>query len=246
MTSANKRFAQKAIAVVVIVTMLYGAGVAPVVMIFISGVVLVVFLVTRRSQNRDVVRMFEFYIAADAILRDEDRRWYGFEVAEIIEEGELVFEGMADPPPIHLFALGALHHLIGNYGATAEYLSRVVENEDFDERNRSVPSAQLRRYVTLLRRIEAEPSLAPQTLGAIRSLERMRRKQAFTLLTESRKSLKLESSAGVEQAPKQLRHSAAASQTCSVNTVTTPLTGARQPIQEVLNDIYSDEQTPAN
>jgi hypothetical protein len=78
------------------------------------------------DQNRDVERMFEFYIAADAILRDEDRRWYGFEVAEVIEEGELVFEGMADPPPLHLFALGALHHLI----ATAQVLVsfRVVEN----------------------------------------------------------------------------------------------------------------------
>jgi hypothetical protein len=246
MTSANRRFAQKAIAVVVIVTMLYGAGVAPVVMMFISGVVLVVFLVSRRSQNRDVERMFEFYIAADAILRDEERRWYGFEVAEVIEEGELVFEEMPDPPPIHIFALGALHNLIGNYSAAAEYLSRVVENEDFDERNRSVPSAQLRHYVTLLRRIEGEPSLAPQTLGAIRSLERMRRKHAFTLLTESRKSLKMESRAGVEHsAPQQLSQAAAASQTF-VNTVPTPTSGARPPIREVLNDIYRDEQTPSN
>jgi hypothetical protein len=243
MTSANRRFAHKAIAVVVIVTMLYGTGVAPVVMMFISGVVLLVFLVSRRSQNRDVERMFEFYIAADAILRDEERRWYGFEVAEVIEEGELVFEGMPDPPPIHMFALGALHHLIGNHSATAEYLSHVVENEDFDERNRSEPSAQLRRYVTLLRRIEGDPSLAPQTLGAIRSLERMRRKHAFTLLTESRTSLKMEPSAGVEQ---QLSQAAAASQTCFVNTVTSPTSGARPPIREVLNDIYRDEQTPSN
>ena len=32
--------------------------------------------------------MFDFYIAADAILRDEERRWYGFEIAEVIEHGE--------------------------------------------------------------------------------------------------------------------------------------------------------------
>src|SRR5437867_12432561 len=121
MTSANKRFAQKAIAVVVIVTMLYGAGVAPVVMMFVTSVILVVFMVSRRAQNREVERIFDFYLAAEAILRDEDRRWFGFEVAEVIENGESVLEAMPDPPPLHLFTLGALHHLIGNYAATAEY-----------------------------------------------------------------------------------------------------------------------------
>ena len=87
MKSGNKRFAQKAIAVVVIVTMLYGAGVAPVVMMFVSGVVLVVFLVSRRSQNREAERIFDFYLAAEGVLRDEERKWYGFEVTEVIEEG---------------------------------------------------------------------------------------------------------------------------------------------------------------
>jgi hypothetical protein len=75
----------------------------------------------------------------------------------------------------------------------------------------------------------------------------MRRKHAFTLLTESRKSLKMESSAGVNRPPpQQLSQAAGASQTCFVNTVTSPTGGARPPIQEVLNDIYSDEQTPSN
>ena len=111
MTSANKRFSQKAIAVVVIVTLLYGAGVAPVVMMFVTSVILVVFMVSRRAQNREVERIFDFYLAAEAILRDEDRRWFGFEVAEVIENGESVLEAMPDPPPLHLFTLGALHHL---------------------------------------------------------------------------------------------------------------------------------------
>ena len=42
----------------------------------------------RRAQSREVERIFDFYIAADAILREEERRWYGFEIAEVIEHGE--------------------------------------------------------------------------------------------------------------------------------------------------------------
>src|SRR5215510_5940787 len=195
MRSANRRFAQRVIAVIVIVTMLYGAGVAPVVMLFVTGLVLVVFLVTRRAQHREVERLFDFFVTAESILRDEDRRWYGFEVGEVIEQGELVLEGLPDPPPLHLFTLGALHHALGNHASAAEYLSHLVENEHFAERNRETASPQLRRYVTLLRKLEAEPSLAPETLGAIRSLERMRRRQAFTLLTESRKAMKVKTDA---------------------------------------------------
>src|ERR1043165_9241903 len=103
MKSSSKRFVQKVIAVVIIVTMLYGAGVTPIAMLFVSGVILVVFMVSRRAQSREVERIFDFYLAADTILRDENRRWYGFEVAEVIEEGEDCLESMPDPPPLQLF-----------------------------------------------------------------------------------------------------------------------------------------------
>ena len=231
MKSGNRRYAQKIIAVVVIVTMLYGAGVAPIVMLFVSGVVLVVFLVTRRAQNREVERLFDFFVTAESILRDEERRWYGFEVGEVIEQGELVLEGLPDPPPIHLFTLGALHHSIGNHSSAVEYLSHIIEDEHFNERNRDTGSPQLRRYVTLLRKIEMDPALAPETLGAIRSLERMRRRQAFTLLTESRKALKLNATS---EQPKPLEP--------------TPATGLsiRPPIADLLKDIYQDDQSPSN
>jgi hypothetical protein len=231
MRSTNRRFAQKLIAVAVIVTMLYGAGVAPIVMLFVTGVVLVVFLVTRRAQNREVERLFDFFVIAESILRDEERRWYGFEVGEVIEQGELVLEGLPDPPPIHMFTLGALHHSIGNHASAVEYLSHIVEDEHFNERNREMASPQLRRYVTLLRKIEMEPSLAPETLGAIRSLERMRRRQAFTLLTESRKALKL-NTAGAQQKTVEPKPSA---------NLSAPL-----PISDLLKDIYQDDQSPSN
>lgn len=231
MRSGNRRFAQKMIAVVVIVTMLYGAGVAPIVMLFVTGVVLIVFLVTRRAQNREVERLFDFFVTAESILRDEERRWYGFEVGEVIEQGELVLEGLPDPPPIHLFTLGALHHSISNYASAVEYLSHIVEDEHFNERNRDMASPQLRRYVTLLRKIEMEPSLAPETLGAIRSLERMRRRHAFTLLTESRKALKLNTTSEPQRTvePKP-----------SANLSVPP------PITDLLKEIYRDDQSPSN
>jgi hypothetical protein len=231
MKSGNRRFAQKIIALVVIVTMLYGAGVAPIVMFFVSGVVLVVFLVTRRAQNREVERLFDFFVTAESILRDEERRWYGFEVGEVIQQGELVLEGLPDPPPIHLFTLGALHHSIGNNASAVEYLSTIVEDEHFNERNRDMASPQLRRYVTLLRKIEMEPSLAPETLGAIRSLERMRRRQAFTMLTESRKALKL---------------NATSDQQTKLETKPAAKLRVPPPITDLLKDIYQDEQSPTN
>src|SRR6185295_15682899 len=235
MRSTNRRFAQKIIAVVVIATMLYGAGVAPIVMLFVTGVVLVVFLVTRRAQHREVERLFDFFVTAESILRDEERRWYGFEVGEVIEQGELVLEGLPDPPPIHLFTLGALHHSIGNNAAAVEYLSTLVEDEHFNERNRDMASPQLRRYVTLLRKIEMEPSLAPETLGAIRSLERMRRRQAFTMLTESRKALNLNATSD-QQTKLETKL-----ETKPATTRTAP-----PPITDLLKDIYQDDQSPTN
>src|ERR1041384_6346348 len=148
----------KAIAVVIVVAMLNAVGFPPVIMVMITSMIFVVWLFVRRSQAREVERMFDFYIAADAILRDEERRWYGFEIAEVIEHGESLLEIMPDPPPLSYYALGALYHRLGNNQATVEYLSRVIEDELCDESHRTQPSAQLRRYVMMLRRIEYQPS----------------------------------------------------------------------------------------
>lgn len=230
MKPASKKFAQKAIAVVLVVILLYGAGVAPVLMLFVTGVVLIVFLVMRNSQHREVERIFDFYIAADAILRDEDRRWFGFEVGEVIETGESLLESIPDPPPLHLFALGALYHRVGNYDLSIEYLSRLTEDEHSDELHQTVPSPQLRRYVSVLRRIEVEPSLAPQTLGAVRSLERMRRKQSHSLLSQARTAMK-EVPISVQAGPKP----------AFLPVANNDQNSTRQPINEVLQDIYQDD-----
>ncbi len=237
MTSGSRNLAQKSVAVVVIVTLLNLVGVSPLVMMFVTGVVLVVWVVSRRSHNREVERIFEFYRAADAILREEERRWYGFEVAEVIEEGERALDSMPDPPPLHLFVLGALYHRLGNYEATNEYLSRVTEDEQGDEGQRTSASPQLRRYVAMLRRIEHQPAMAPRTLGAVRSLERARQKHASQLLADSRRFLKGADRPGLpETSPSMLQNPDDSASSPGLSSISAP-----PPISEVLQDIYHED-----
>jgi hypothetical protein len=238
MTNTGK-LTTKAIAVVVIVAMLDAVGLPPMVMVFITGVVLVVWLFARHAQAREIDRIFDFYVAADAILREEDRRWYGFEIAEVIEHGEGLLEIMPDPPPLSYFTLGALHHRLGNHKAAAEYLTRVAEDKQYDETHRTSPSPQLRRYVTMLRRVEYYPSTAPQTLAAIRSLERARQRGAEKLLLDSRNLLEAAKDA---QAPevKETREEVKYAPSLPLSAISAP-----PPISTVLRDVYQDE-TRAN
>jgi hypothetical protein len=246
MTSCGKSFAQKTIALIVIVAVLDVVGVSPLLMLFVTGVVFVVWALNRRARHRELEGIFNFYVAADAILRDEDRRWYGFEVAEVIEDGEYSLDAMPDCPPLHLFTLGALYYRIGKYEATAEYLTRVVEDEIYDERQNTAPSPQLRRYVAMLRRIEANPSVAPQQLAAVRSLERLRRKQATVLLKQSRAALPNQNND--KTVTVQISTNPA---TQSVKTEETALRppsapAVRPPISEVLHDVYEDDKSSVN
>ncbi|HEY0367456.1 MAG TPA: hypothetical protein VGC73_13380 [Pyrinomonadaceae bacterium] len=236
MTSAGK-LTTKAIAVIVIIAMLDVVGVPPMIMVLFTGMFLVVWLFARRAHAREVERLFDFYIAADAVLREEERRWYGFEIAEVIEHGESLLEIMPDPPPLNHFALGALYQRLGNHTAAVEYLSRVTEDEACDETHRTTPSPQLRRYVSMLRRIEYEPSLAPQTLAAIRSLERARQRNATKLLFESRELMDAELHAEKEekQAPEatETHNQPMFAPSLPLSAITAP-----PPISKVLHDVY--------
>ena len=244
MSPGAAKLTTKAIAVIVIVAMLDAVGLSPVLMVFFMGVVFVVWMFARRAQAREVERIFDFYIAADAILREEERRWYGFEIAEVIEHGENLLEIMPDPPPLNYYVLGALYNRLGNHQATVEYLSHLTDDEHYDETHRTSPSPQLRRYVMMLRRIEYHPSSAPQTLAAIRSLERARQRNAGKMLAESRAAI--DNQVNVVQPQKQVsevkeapeEHSFAAS--LPLGSISAP-----PPISKVLHDVYQDE-TRAN
>ena len=243
MSSGTGKLTTKAIAVIVIVAMLHAVGLSPVIMVFVTGVVLIVWLFDRRAQTREVERIFEFYVAADAILREEERRWYGFEIAEVIEHGESLLELMPDPPPLNYYALGALYQRLGNHQATVEYLARLSDDESYDETHRTAPSVQLRRYVMMLRRIEYHPATAPQTLAAIRSLERARQRHAGRMLIESRRLLDTEK---VKVQPEKPAPEATHKEVTFSASMPLGEISAPPPISKVLHDVYQDETRTSN
>jgi hypothetical protein len=118
------------------------------------------------------------------MLRDDDRRWYGFEIQDAIARGETIVKSMSTAPPLVLFALGALYQKLGDSVSATKYLTPVVEKAD--EIKIIFPTKELRDYVRVLRKIERAPAEAPLTSAAIRSLERARKNRAVDLLASSR------------------------------------------------------------
>jgi hypothetical protein len=156
--------------------------------------------------------IFEFYLSANDILRDDERRWFGFEIQEVITNGELILQRMSGAPPLVYFALGALYHKIGNYKAATNHLSYILENESSDELQYVYATPELKKYVKILRKIEREPAEAPLMSAAVRALERTRRNRGKTLLDESRKAVevleqkKLATSVEKTQPPQQVEN----------------------------------------
>ena len=256
MGGKGKEAAQRLLAIIVIMTMLLLMGIPPTVIVFFAIVVYFVWRAVQRSEQQETGRIFEFYIAANEILRDEEKHWYGFEIAEVIGRGEAVLHAMKDAPPLVYFALGALYHRARDHESAVEHLSFLVENESGDERNRLAPSPELRRYVHVLRKLEREPAEAPQTMTAIRSLDRARRSRAAALLAESRQQVKAKTTTTVSET--------ALTESASNNSAPKPFLAdmssdennrnGRQsvlspvqppPIAEVLRDLYEEEKRTA-
>ena len=159
----------------------------PIFVIFFFGIfayfLLRMFAAGARSDTREI---FEFYLTANEILRDDDRRWFGFEVNEAIKRGEEIVHRMSAAPPLVYFALGALQNKAGQHKAAVGNLAYIVENSSADESAYAYPTPELRNYVKVLRKIEREPADAPLTSAAVRALERARRIRGGILLEESR------------------------------------------------------------
>jgi hypothetical protein len=238
--------AQRLVAIVIIMAMLGVMGIPLTVIVFFATVVYFVWRAVQRSEQQDIKNIFDFYISANEILRDEEKRWYGFEINSVIAEGERVLHLMPDPPPLVYFTLGALYNRAGDNESAAEHLAYVLENDQGDEHSRYQPSAELRRYVEVLRRIEREPTEAPQTMAAIRNLERARRTRANAMLEESRVQLRADSHGVIASAA-----NAHKTEDKSLHT----LPGKRQspspappmppPIADVLRDVYEEEKKTA-
>ena len=238
--------AQRLIAVVVIMAMLAVMGIPLTVILFFATVVYFVWRAVQRSEQQDVKNIFDFYVAANEILRDEEKRWYGFEVNRVIAEGERVLHMMADPPPLVHFTLGALYHRAGDHEAAAEHLAYVLEEEGGVEGSRTQPSSELRRYVDVLRRIEREPNEAPQTTAALRALERARRSRAAAMLEESRGRLAAAQQQAIPAAAR--RHEEGGLHTLAGKRPLgppTPTPVVPQPIADVLRDLYDEEKKTA-
>lgn len=189
MGGKGKDAAQRFLAIIVIIAMMSAMGIPPPVIIFFAIVIYFVWRAVQHTERQETNRVFDFYVAASDILRDEERRWYGFEIAHVTNEGERILREMIDAPPLVLYALGALYHRAGDYASAGEHLGQLIENEAGDESRRLVASPELKRYVETLRRLERDPAEKPQTMAAVRSLERARRAYAHRMLDETRTRL---------------------------------------------------------
>lgn len=159
----------------------------PVFVIFFFGIfayfVIRMFATGSRNETREI---FEFYLSANEILRDDDRRWYGFEIQETINRGEEILHRMSSAPPLVKFSLGALYNRFGDHKSAVNHLAAVVEQPGGEESAYVFPTPELRNYVKILRKIERDPADAPLTSAAVRALERARKVRGKVLLEESR------------------------------------------------------------
>lgn len=250
MGSKSKETTQRLLAIIVIISMMTMMNIPAPVIIFFAVVVYFVWRAVQRSEQQEIGSIFDFYEKAHNILRDEEKRWYGFEIEEIIQSGERILEFIPDSPPLVYFTLGALASRGGDDERAVNYLSSIVEDEQGDELRCIAPSPQLKRYVGVLRKIEREPAMAPHAMAAVRSLERARRARATSLLAESRERLSVAAaltaashaanatSHETSAAPDNHTPKAAASGSALTNV-------SRIPITEVLRNVYEEEKKTA-
>jgi hypothetical protein len=253
MGGKGKDFGQKLIAILVIFAMLGLMGLPLTVIIFCAVVVFFVWRAVDRSEQHETRRIFEFYLSAHEILREQDRRWFGFEINEVIAAGEAVLASMQDAPTLVHYALGALYQRVGDYHAAVEHLEYVCEDEQSDERHLTQPTTELRRYAEVLRRLEREPQGGPLTIAAVRSLERARNLQAAALLADARANLTNAPAPQFIETHDDAQRSAHASfapgshhpsrSTVAPAPPTPPL--KPPPIAEVLRDLYEEEKKTA-
>ena len=177
---------QYALAFGVIATMLFAVGFPTFIIVFFAVFAFFLWKTFASPSPNGTREVFEFYLSANEILRDDERRWFGFELQDIIGRGERIVQTMNGAPPLVYFTLGALYNRIGDHKSAVSHLSYILENEGADEKTYFYASPELKSYVTVLRKIEREPAEHPLTAAAVRALERTRRNRGKSILEESR------------------------------------------------------------
>lgn len=183
-----KEMGQYAVAFSLVGVMLYAAGFPVFFLLFIGVLMYFIWKIFSSESRSDVRRIFEFYLTANEILREDYRQWYGFEINDAISSGEKIVRAIPNAPPLVHFALGALYDRVNDHNSVVKHLSYLSE-ESGNEAAIAFPSNDLREYVRILRKIERSPAEAPQTSASVRSLERMRKSRAVSLLEKHKSFL---------------------------------------------------------
>lgn len=173
----------------VIALMLYAAGFPMFLLFFVGVLTFFIWKVFSSESRNETRRIFEFYLSANEILREDNRCWYGFEIQETIGRGESILRFMSAAPPLVHFAIGALYQKVDDHRSAVRHLSVAVEEDASAEAAIVFPTKELREYVQMLRKIERAPAEAPLTSAAVRSLERMRKNKGKDLLEYNRSQL---------------------------------------------------------
>jgi len=251
---------QAALTFGVIAAMLFVVG-FPLFGIFFLGAI--AYFVTRlfaHTSRQDTRKIFEFYLSANEILRDDERRWFGFEIQESIALGERTLKSMRSAPPLVHFALGALYTKSGDHTSAVQHFQQILEDNSIVEQGIVYPTPELREYVRVLRKIEREPAESPMTSSAVRSLERMRKNRGEKMLEESKRfaaQLLSENEAAKEllnehgqissgvKADTEImngdRESVSPANRTANEENQASFGGGRKPITEVLHDIYDNK-----
>ena len=183
---ALKDKSQYAMAFGIVALMLYVIGFPIFLLLFFGVLAFFTGKIFSHESRTETRKIFEFYLSANEILRDDERRWYGFEIQEAVGRGENILRSMTAAPPLVHFATGALYQKLGDHTSAAKHLADSVETAAANEMSVVFPPKELREYVRLLRRIERAPAESPLTSAAIRALERKRKNSGQKMLAESR------------------------------------------------------------
>jgi len=111
----------------VVALMLYVIGFPIFLLAFFGALAFFIWKVFTSESRTETRRIFEFYLAANEILRDDEKRWFGFEVREAAARGERIVREMPTAPPLVHFVLGALYQRLGDHGSAVKHLSAALE-----------------------------------------------------------------------------------------------------------------------
>lgn len=190
-----------------------------------------------RETSREI---FIFYLNAAEVLRYPSRHWYGFEIKDLMLRGESLLSSFSLPPALLYVTLGSLYEISGDETAAQRLYATVFSNGADYESSITSPDKDLKEYVRMLRKIESTPHESPQTIRAIRFLERVRNgaaKRSYERMVQgisanetSNDPAALSSGNVIELFTEESEGSMARS------------LQERMTLTEVLNDIYNDRQ----